>query len=229
MHAQTQSLHAYIARNARSAAKRAVFQQAYGSNQQTLAQSLHTPASRAMPKTIITVDVRVNVITATTMGGRELVRSTEDLRGNELASDIEDVLGEGAKFKMISTCGQKISGDRKKIRAQLRRLVRMRRWHPLVFRVDPRQRLINRRAEQRADPVWKTRFPLDPPNDEYVFVYPDGEIEFGALRGALQEIPFDLGEELKEAVMDATRLYRRRPDAHERLIEAARRVREWRP
>eukprot|EP00973_Karenia_brevis_P084675 11749711-Karenia_brevis.AAC.1 len=86
-----------------------------------------------MPKAIITVALRANLITATTMGGRELVRTTRDLKGNELVMLIHDILGEDTKFRMVSPCARKISGNRKKIRAQFKRW----RWHPVVHRADP--------------------------------------------------------------------------------------------
>ena len=171
-----------------------------------------------MPKTIITVEVRGNLITATTMGGRELLRTTEDLRGNRLAFRIERVLGEGSKLKMVSPCAHTVRGNGQRVRAQFKRW----RWHPKVHRVDPCQRLIYCPTDrQRADPVWKNRFSVDPPNDAYIYVGEFGYMIEGALEGGLQKIPFDLGE----AVMEAART----PQNVTRLAEAAQRVREWHP
>ena len=160
-------------------------------NQQTFAHSLHTPASHAMPKAIITVEVRGNLITATTMGGCELMRTSKDLRGNRLAMRIGRVLGEDSKFKMVSPCAHTVRGNGQRVRTQFKRW----RWHPKVHRVDPHQRLIYCLTDpQRADPVWKNRFSVDPPHDAYIYVSEYGLMIEGFLEGLLQKIPFDLGE-----------------------------------
>ena len=177
-----------------------------------------------MPKTIVTVALRGNLIIATTMSGRELLRTTEDLKGNELVFFLRCVLGYDTKFKMVSPCARKISGGAKKIRAQLT----FRRWHPKVHRVDPRQRLINVRAKQRADPVWKTAAPQSA-YDEYTFVNELGFMMGGSLRGQMQKIPFDLGEAVEKAARDALARNGWTPQNQRRLAAAAQRVREWRP
>ena len=155
-----------------------------------------------MPKAIITVEVRGNLIIATTMGGRELVRTTEDLKGNKLAMRIHCALGGDTKFQMVSPCARKISGGVKKIRTQLKDL----RWPPRVHRVDPRQRLIyTTRLKQIAYPIWKN--PAPPwmriyPLDDYVYVSHSGRIFGRPLLGQMQKIPFDLGEAVEKAARD---------------------------
>ena len=179
-----------------------------------------------MPTTLVTVAFYRTRITVTTMGGRELVRTSDDLRGNQLVGRIHCALGVGsANIRMVTPCAHTVRGNGQRVRTQFKRW----RWHPTVFRVDPGQRLINVHARQRADPVWKTRFARDPPYDSYTFVTPDGRIFFGALRGGLQKIPFDLGEEMMQAAAVATRAHRYTPQDHFRFLEAAWRVREWRP
>ena len=169
-----------------------------------------------MPKAIITVEVRGNLITATTMGGRELMRTTEDLRGNRLAMRIKRVLGEGSKFKMVSPCAHMVRGNGQRVRTQFKRW----HWHRKVHRVDPGQRLIGTNIPRDAAPIWKNPDRFDP-TGEYIYVNERGHLLGTPLHGLLQKIPFDLGE----AVMEAART----PQNRTRLAEAARRVREWRP
>ena len=174
-----------------------------------------------MPKTVVTVAFDRNLITVTMLSGRELFRTTDDLRGKQLAGRIHCALGVGsANIRMVTPCAHTVRGNGQKVRTQFKRL----RRHPTVFRVDPGQRLINVHAKQRADPVWKR----PGYRGEYTFVTPDGRILFGALRGGLQKIPFDLGEEMMQAASIVTwGCYT--PQDHSRFLEAARRVREWRP
>ena len=184
-----------------------------------------------MPKAIITVEVRGSLIIATTMGGRELVRTTEDLKGNKLEGRIHCALGDDTKFQMVSPCARKISGGVKKIRAQFKAL----RWHPRVHRVDPRQRLIRLTSiPLHADPLWKN--PVSPFNrvfewhhHDYIYVGERGRLQGGPLRGQMQKIPFDLGEAVEKAARDADARNGWTPQNQRRLAAAAQRVREWRP
>ena len=91
--------------------------------------------------------------------------------------------------------------------------------------MDPRQRLINTRTKQRADPVWK----LGKYGSQYAFVDERGETISGKLRGFMQKIPFELGEEVRVAFDNCNPWLGGRRENQDCLAAAARRVREWLP
>lgn len=194
------------------------------------------------PKALITITMQGDTLVATTLAGDDVLRRDQvDMPGREMKQALRQALGH-ANFVMVTSEAERLVAGTKGIAEQFGALATTRqratsRMHPLWHRVDDSTLpflfgIANRGCPVKKDPRYRY-------DGGYVTIDKDGNCSAGPLLGRMQKIPYDLGEEVQNAlnafteserVAPAERRRSRSPTRlRARLVPAAQRVRDWRP